>query len=157
MVHYSESAPAEPAATPVETLFIASANSPAYDPDDYYWSILNQAERIGEQWSSIQTEKAEEEAPARAAAAEARLAELERQLAAHEAAEYEARPFYGPYAFFPKRHHRPLDRGLQARPAQGAHPPPRTDRDLTIPGPEPRPGWTPSKPPARPPAPGFSR
>ena len=155
VIHYSESAPEDPAATPVETLHIASANSPAYDPDDYYWSILNQAERISEQWSTIQAEKAEAEAMGRAAAAEARLAELERQLAAHEAADYvSARPLYGPYAFFPQRHHRPLGRGL---PARDAHPPPRSDRDLTIPDRAPRPGWTPPHPPSTPATPGFSR
>ena len=158
VVHYSETAPEEPAATPVETLHIASANSPAYDPDDYYWSIRKQAERIGEQWSTIREEKAEAEAKARTAAAESRIAELERELAAHEAAEYAiVRPFYGPYAFFPKRHHGPLDRGLHARPARAAHPPPRSDRDLTIPDRTPRPGWTPPRPPSTPPSPGFSR
>lgn len=159
VVHYSESAPEEPAATPVETLHIATANSPGYDPDDDYWSILNQAERIGEQWSTIREEKAEADAKARAAAAETRIAELERELAAHEAAEYAiVRPFYGPYAFFPKRHHGPLDRGLHARPARGAHPSPRSDRDLTVPDrAAPRPGWTPPHPPSKPPAPGFSR
>ena len=158
VVHYSEFAPEEPAATPVETLHIASANSPAYDPDDYYWSILNQAERIGEQWSTIREEKGEAEAKARAAAAENRIAELERELAVHEAVEYRAaRPFYGPYAFFPKRHHRPPSRGLHARPTRGAHPPPRTDRDLTIPDRAPRPGWTPPRPPSTPQTPGFSR
>jgi hypothetical protein len=157
VVHYSESTPVEPAATPVETLYIADANSPAYDPDDYYWSILNQAERIGEQWSTIQEEKAEAEAETRAVATETRVADLERQLAAHEATEYADRPYYGPYAFFPKRHHRPLNRGRHARPAHAVHPPPRTDRDLTIPDPEPRPGWTRPKPPAGSPTPGFSR
>ena len=159
VVHYSESAPDKPAATPVETLQIAAANSPAYDPDDYYWSILNQADRIGEQWSAIQEEKAEAEAEARATAAATRIEELERQLAAHEAAEYAtaARPFYGPYAFFPKRHYRPLDRGRHARPARGAHPAPRSDRDPSIPDRAPRPGWTPPRPPSSPPTPGFSR
>ena len=158
VIHYSESAPEEPVATPVETLHIASANYPAYDPDDYYWSILNQAERIGEQWSTIQEEKAEAEAMGRAAAAETRIAELERQLAAREAADYPtARPLYGPYAFFPKRHHRLPNRGLHARATRAAHPPPRTDRDLTIPDHVPRPGWTPPHPPSTPPTPGFSR
>lgn len=158
VVHYSESRPERPTATPVETFRIASTNSPAYDPDDYYWSILNQAERIGEQWSAIREEKAEEEADARAAAAEARIDELERQLAAQDTAEYvSARPFYGPFAFFPKRHHGSLNRGLHPRPGHDPHPPPRTDRDLRIPEPESQPGWTPAGPPAVPAEPGFSR
>lgn len=158
VVHYSESRPERPTATPVETFRIAATNSPAYDPDDYYWSILNQAERIGEQWSAVQEEKAEEEAEARAAATEARVAELERQLAARESADYvTARPFYGPFAFFPKRHHASFNRGFPSPAGHVVHPPPRTDRDLTIPEPAPRPGWTPAGPPAATPEPGFSR
>jgi Domain of unknown function (DUF4124) len=156
VVHYSESHPERPTATPVETFRIASTNSPAYDPDDYYWSILKQAERIGEQWSAIEEERAEDEAESRAAATEARVAELERQLAARESADYvTARPIYGPFAFFPKRHHRLLTRGFPSR--RDSHAPPRSDRDLRIPETEPGPGWTPAGPPAVPPEPGFSR
>ena len=153
VVHYSESRPEEPAATPVETLHIASANSPAYDPDEYHWSILNQAERIGDQWSALQEEKAAQEALARA---EARAAELEAQLAARETPDYvSARPLYGPFALFPN--HRHLNRG-HARPAHDPHRPPHHDRDHgTPPEPGPRPGWTPPQAPATPPSPGFSR
>lgn len=157
VVHYSESRPEEPAATPVEALHIASTNSPAYDPDDYYWSVLNQAERIGDEWSAMQEEKATEEALARAAAAEERIDELERRLAAAEAADYvRARPFYGPFALFPKRHHRFLNRGFRSD--HDPHRPPHHDRDRgNPPNPGPRPGWTPASPPATPPNPGFSR
>lgn len=158
VVHYSESQPERPTATPVESFRIASTNSPAYDPDDYYWSILNQAERIGEQWSAIQEDKAEERAHAHAAATEARVAELERLLAARGPADYvAARPFYGPLAFFPQRHPPSFHRGFPSGAGHDAHPPPRSDRDLAIPEPEPRPGWTPAGLPGAPPEPGFSR
>lgn len=158
VVHYSESHPPQPTATPVETLRIAPSNSPAYDPGDDYWSILNQAERIGEQWSAIQEEKAAAEEEARAAAVEARIAELERQLAAREAADYErVLPFYGPIALFPRRHHGAPHRGRALRIGHASQPPPRGDRDLHVPEPEPRPGWTRPGQPAVPPRPGFSR
>ncbi len=159
VVHYSESRPAEPAASPVETFHIAQTNSLTYDPDDYYWSILNQAERIGEQWSALQEEKAAAEALARAAAAEDRIAELERRLDARETDDYViARPYYGPFAFFPQRQQRFLNHGVHSRSSRyEPFPPPRTDRDLTIPDRESRPGWTPPKAPAKPPVPGFAR
>ncbi len=159
VVHYSESAPEKPTATPVETLHIASTNSPDYDPDDYHWSILNQAERIGEQWSAIREQTAEREAQARAAAAEARISELERQLADRDAAyrDHATRTFYGPYAFFPNRHPRHLNRGLRPHPTRDPHRPPHTDRDRTLPDRTPRPGWTRPAPPTTPPVPRFSR
>lgn len=158
VVHYSESRPEELAATQVETFHIASTNSLAYDPDDYYWSILNQAERIGEQWSTIQEQKAEEQALARTAAAEARIDELERRLTARETADYvTAPPYYAPFAFFPGRHQRSINRGFHSRTTHEPFPPPHTDRDLTIPTRDPRPGWTPPRAPTTPPTPGFAR
>lgn len=160
VVHYSESRPAEPAASPVETFHIASTNALAYDPDDYYWSILNQAERISEQSSAMREQKAAEEALARAAAAEDRIDELERRLAARETDDHViARPYYGPFAFFPPRQQRFLNHGIHLRSSSSDEPfpPPRTDRDLTIPDRESRPGWTPPKVPASPPTPGFAR
>ncbi|HEX2140094.1 MAG TPA: DUF4124 domain-containing protein [Woeseiaceae bacterium] len=154
VVHYSESRPEEPAAAPVETLHIASTNSPAYDPDDYYWSILNQAERIGEQWSAMQDAKAEQEALARAAVAEQRIEELEMQLAAREAADYlNAQPLYGPFVL---RHHPFLNRGFRS--GHDLHRPPHHNRDRgNPPDTGARPGWTPPAPPAKAPSPGFSR
>ena len=161
VVHYSESRPAEePAASPVETFHIASTNSRAYDPDDYYWSILNQAERIGEQWSAIQEQKAAEEALARAAAAEDRVGELERQLGARESDDITVRPYYGPVAFFPQRQYqqRFFNHGVHSRSRSfEPFPPPRTGRDLAVPDRGSRPGWTPPGAPARPPTPGFAR
>jgi hypothetical protein len=157
VVHYSESRPEEPLATPVETLHITSANSPAYDPDEYHWSILNQADRIGDRWSAMQDEKAAQEALDRAAAAEARIDQLEHQLAAaRETPDYlGARPFYGPFALFPNNRHPNRD---HSRPDHDPHRPPHHDRDHgTPPEPGPRPGWTPPEAPATPPGPGFSR
>lgn len=157
VVHYSEWRPEEPAATPVETLHIASTNPPAYDPDDDYYSILNQAERIDDQWSALQEEKAEAEARARAAAAEARIAELEHRLAAREAADYVTpRPLYAPFVHLPNRHHRFPNHGGHSRATHDRHPPPQSDRDLTVPSAAPRPGWTRPGSPAAPARPGFA-
>lgn len=157
VVHYSESRPEKPA-VPVETLYIESTNPPGFDPADYYWSITNQAERISEEWSAIQEQRAEDEALERAIAAEEHVAELERQLAADDEHAYAMyRPVYRPLALFPKRHPRFFSRGFHPGFHDDRHrPPPHHDRDRRDPpDPGPRPGWSPPKAPVTPATPGF--
>lgn len=136
VVHFSESRP-EAAPAPVEKLYIPATNPPGYDASEDYWSVLNQAARIGEQWMALEKELEEEEARERALAAEQRAAELERRLAAAEDAAYAARPVYAPFARFPSHRHRFLDdrfEGFAHRFPDRRTPPRRRDTG-------PRPGW----------------
>lgn len=155
VVHYSESKPEEIAA-PVETMFIEATNPPGYDPDEDYWSITNQAERVNADWTAMQEEKAEERARERTLEIEQRLAEIERELAAEEQAHYDMfRPTYG---FFAQRHHRFFNRGFHHRALHDRdRRPPHHSRDRSGPSTSgSRPGWSQPQPPAAPPTPGFS-
>lgn len=128
VVHYGDARP-ENASSAVETLHIPEANPPDYDPAQAYRAIVEEAERIREQLAARRDAREDEEARERARAAEARLAELERRIAAAEETRYVT---YVPFGLrkhprlFPHVRHRIPDR----------RPPPRHPPDTG-----PRPGW----------------
>jgi hypothetical protein len=55
IVHFSDTMPADN--SKVESLYVGKTNPPDYDPSKDPYSITNQAERIGENWSRLEEER----------------------------------------------------------------------------------------------------
>src|SRR6056297_190133 len=73
VAHYSQTPPAD-ATVPVETREVTTSTPDDYDPDEYEYSVMNQAERIHAEWAALAEEREKE----REARREARRATEER-------------------------------------------------------------------------------
>lgn len=103
--HYSQTPPAD-ASVPVESRRIAASTPDDYDPDEYEYSVMNQAERIHAEWAALAADKAAEQAAEREARREARRQERERQ--AYESYERDRYGWrYGRDFWYPSVHPRP--------------------------------------------------
>ena len=100
--HYSQTPPAD-ADVPVETRELATSTPDDYDPHEYEYSVMNQAERIHTEWAAL--------AEQRAAEREARREEARRRERDREAYEqYERDRYgwrYGREVWYPSVHPRP--------------------------------------------------
>ncbi|WP_405227023.1 DUF4124 domain-containing protein [Lentisalinibacter sediminis] len=106
VAHYSQTPPAE-AAVPVETREITTSTPDDYDPDDYEYSVMNQAARIHAEWAALAEERAKEQEARR----EARRAAQEHL--AHESYERREDRYgwrYGREVYYPVVHPRPPHR-----------------------------------------------
>lgn len=75
VAHYSQTPPAD-ASVPVETREVTTSTPDDYDPDEYEYSVMNQAERIHAEWAALAEEREKEQEARRQArqAAQARPA-----------------------------------------------------------------------------------
>jgi len=101
--HYSQTPPAD-VAVPVETREVATSTPDDYDPDDYEYSVMNQAARIHAEWTALAEERAKEQEAQREArrAAHERLADE-----SYERREDRYGRRYGRAVYYPPAHLRP--------------------------------------------------
>ncbi len=105
VAHYSQTPPADATAA-VETREVSASTPDDYDPDDYEYSVMNQAARIHAEWAALAQERAQE----RQARREARRAEQERRAYQSLASESYERGYgwrYGREIYYPVAHRRP--------------------------------------------------
>jgi len=99
--HFSQTPPAD-ATVPVESREVETSTPDDYDPDEYEYSVMNQAERIHAEWAALAQQRTEEREARRAA----RSQERERQVYERDGQDrYGWR--YGREVWYPSVHPRP--------------------------------------------------